>query len=62
MYKREINLMDENLFPRKSEYKCKKNPTEGLSQPLTKNTLTNEEIIREISKIMIDSLGAIPDA
>lgn len=57
MYKREIDFMDESQFPIKSEYKCKKNPVKGLSQPFENKKLTKEEIINAVSKMMIDSLG-----
>lgn len=49
--------MDENLFPRDSEYRRKIDKT--TSNILIKKDFTDEEIIEAVSSSMISSLGEI---
>lgn len=59
IYKREVDLMDENLFPPSSEYRRKVNPKECISSTVVKRNVSDEDIIAAVSKKMANSLGAV---
>ncbi|MGP1458940.1 MAG: hypothetical protein ACTTKL_06495 [Treponema sp.] len=61
VYGKEINLMDEKLFPRDSEYRRKKNPKKGVTRPIVRTEISDEEIIKSVSESMANSLGAYFD-
>jgi hypothetical protein len=56
MYKRNIDLMDETVFPRKSIYLAKENPI-PTSRHIDRETKSDEEIIAAVTSEMINSLG-----
>jgi hypothetical protein len=57
MYERTIDLMDENVFPRKSIYLSKENPS-PITKGVSREPISDEEIIKSVSAEMINSLGA----
>ena len=56
MYNREINLMDETIFPKQSIYLAKENPNLN-SNKIVRKTKSDEEIIAAVTAEMADSLG-----
>jgi hypothetical protein len=56
MYKRNIDLMDETIFPRESIYLTKENPNPNARQ-ISRETISDEEIIEAVTAEMINSLG-----
>jgi len=56
MLERKINLMDENIFPRKSIYLTKENPNMN-SKKISRKEKSDEDIIRAVTADMSDSLG-----
>ena len=56
MYKREIDLMDETVFPRDSIYLAKENPNR-YSTNIPRKEKSDEEIIMAVSADMSNSLG-----
>jgi hypothetical protein len=56
MYERNIDLMDEAVFPRQSIYLAKENPNIN-SRNILREEISDEEIIRSVTAEMIDSLG-----
>ncbi|MDR0503308.1 MAG: hypothetical protein LBH16_08310 [Treponema sp.] len=56
MYKRDINLMDETVFPRESIYLAKENPNPN-SIKIPRKEKSDEEIIMAVTADMSNSLG-----
>jgi len=56
MYERNIDLMDESVFPRQSIYLTKENPNKN-SKSIIRKEVPDEEIIRSVTAEMINSLG-----
>jgi len=56
MYERNIDLMDESVFPRQSIYLAKENPNRNSSR-IPREEKSDEEIVRAVSAEMINSLG-----
>jgi len=56
MYKREIDLMDETVFPRESIYLAKENPN-PRSREIPRQVISDEEIIAAVTSDMENSLG-----
>lgn len=61
VYSNEIDLMDEKLFPRDSEYRRKKNPKRGVARSIIRAEISDDEIIKSVSESMANSLGAYFD-
>ena len=61
VYGNEIDLMDEKLFPRNSEYRRKKNLKKAPSYSVTRSEISDEEIIKSVSDSMANSLGTYLD-
>lgn len=59
IYKREVDLMDTELFPRTSEYRRKINPKDSISDTVEKKHISDEDIINTVSEKMAHSLGAV---
>lgn len=59
IYKREVDLMDIELFPRASEYRRKVNPKDSISDTVEKKHISDEDIINAVSEKMVHSLGAV---
>ena len=57
MYKREIDLMDEAVFPKESIYIGKENP-KASSKSIPRVDKSDEEIIAAVTADMINTLGA----
>lgn len=57
VYGNEIDLMDEKLFLRNSEYRRKK----GTRYSVTRSEISDEEIIKSVSESMANSLGTYLD-
>lgn len=57
VYGNEIDLMDEKLFSRNSEYRRKK----GTTNSVTRSEISDEEIIKSVSESMANSLGTYLD-
>ena len=53
VYGNEIDLMDEKLFPRNSEYRRKK-IEKAPSYSVTRSEISDEEIIKSVSDSMTD--------
>jgi len=56
MYKREVDLMDETVFPRESIYLSKENPN-PRSREIPRQSISDEDIVAAVSADMINSLG-----
>ncbi|MDR2815169.1 MAG: hypothetical protein LBB62_00470 [Proteiniphilum sp.] len=56
-YERNIDLMDESLFPMDSFYAQKKNPKESITTGVSRVEQTNDEIIEFVTKEMSGTLG-----
>ena len=56
MYKRNIDLMDESIFPRESIYLVKENPNSN-SANVSRVEKSNEEIINAVTAEMSCTLG-----
>jgi len=56
MYKRDIDLMDETVFPRDSIYLSKENPNR-YSTNIPRKEKSDEEIIMAVTADMSNSLG-----
>ena len=56
MYKRDIDLMDESVFPRESIYLAKENPNR-YSTNVPRKEKSDEEIIMAVTADMSNSLG-----
>ena len=57
MYNREIDLMDETVFPRESIYLNKENPNRYTTS-VPRKEKSDDEIIKAVTADMINSLGA----
>lgn len=57
-YDSTIDLMDERLFPRNSEYRRKPNPRGNISHPIKRLMVSDEEIVKSVSDSMKNALGA----
>jgi hypothetical protein len=58
-YERNIDLMDESLFPTDSLYAQKRNPKESITTDVFRVAQTNDEIINFVTQEMSDTLGNI---
>jgi hypothetical protein len=58
-YERDIDLMNESLFPRDSLYTQKRNPKKSITTDVHRIEQTNDEIIAFVTKEMSDTLGDI---
>ena len=56
MYKRNIDLMDEAVFPRESIYLAKENPNRYATN-IPRKEKSDEEIIKAVTADMSNSLG-----
>jgi hypothetical protein len=56
-YERNIDLMDESLFPTHSFYAQKRNPKRSITTSVSQVDQTNDEIIKFVTKEMSDTLG-----
>ena len=56
MYERNIDLMDETVFPRQSIYLAKENPGKN-SNNILREVISDEEIIEAVTAEMKNSLG-----
>jgi hypothetical protein len=56
-YERNIDLMDESLFPMDSLYVQKRNPKKSITTGVHRVEQTNDEIIDFVAKEMSGTLG-----